>query len=36
MSQGGDFIMSKCLGAMSGRSRLSLPMSVVRVLQGLP
>jgi hypothetical protein len=35
-SQGGDIIVSEGGDAMSDRSRLSMPLSVLRVLKGLP
>jgi len=36
MREGCDVIMSECSYAMSGRSRLSLMMSVSGVLESLP
>jgi hypothetical protein len=35
MSEGCDVVMSECGNAMFGRSRLSMMMSVLGVLQGL-
>jgi hypothetical protein len=36
ISEGSDFIVSECGDAMSRRSRLSMPMRLFRVFEGLP